>query len=78
MAYTKAGMKAVDKYLKNNYDSVLIRVPKGRKETLERCALLRGESVNSYLNRLVREAAGMTEEEWKKTPADCPGVDKTE
>ena len=27
MAYSKASMKAVDKYVKNNYDSVLVRVP---------------------------------------------------
>ena len=35
MAYSKAGMKAVDKYVKNNYDSILVRVPKGRKEDVE-------------------------------------------
>ena len=48
MAYTKAGMKAVDKYVKNNYDSFLVRVPKGRKETIEECAKAQGESVNGY------------------------------
>lgn len=70
MAYTKAGMKAVDKYVKNNYDSFLVRVPKGRKETIEECAKVQGESVNGLLNRLLREVAGMSEEEWKKNPDD--------
>ncbi len=66
MAYTKSGMKAVDKYVKNNYDSFLVRVPKGRKATIEECAKVQGESVNGLLNRLLREVAGMSEEEWKK------------
>ena len=66
MAYTKAGMKAVDKYVKNNYDSFLVRVPKGRKATIEECAKAQGESVNGLLNRLLREVAGMSEEDWKK------------
>lgn len=68
MAYTKAGMKAVDKYVKNNYDSFLVRVPKGRKSAVEECAKARNESVNGLLNRLLREAAGLTEDEWKQTP----------
>ena len=66
MAYSKATMKAVDKYVKNNYDSFLVRVPKGRKATIEVCAKEKGESVNGLLNRLLREEAGMTEEEWKQ------------
>ena len=55
MAYTKAGMKAVDKYVKNNYDSFLVRVPKGRKATIEECAKAQGESVNGLLNRPAEE-----------------------
>ena len=56
MAYTKATMKAVDKYVKNNYDSFLVRVPKGRKKDLEDYAKERGESVNGLVNLLLREA----------------------
>ncbi len=70
MAYTKAGMKAVDKYVKNNYDSFLVRVPKGRKATIEECAKAQGESVNGLLNRLLREVAGMSEEDWKKSDGE--------
>lgn len=73
MAYSKASMKAVDKYVKNNYDSVLVRVPKGRKATIEACAAASGEKVNAMLNRLLREAAGLTEEEWKKAPDTTGG-----
>ena len=67
MAYTKATMKAVDKYVKNNYDSFLVRVPKGRKATIEELAIEKDESVNGMINRLLREEAGMTEEDWKKS-----------
>lgn len=70
MAYTKATMKAVDKYVKNNYDSFLVRVPKGRKATIEECAKANGESVNAMINRLLREEAGISEEDWKKTTED--------
>jgi len=66
MAYTKATMKAVDKYVKNNYDSFLVRVPKGRKEEIESFAKERGESVNGLMNMLLRDAMQKTEEEWKR------------
>lgn len=67
MAYTKATMKAVDKYVKNNYDSFLVRVPKGRKDEIEAFAKERGESVNGLMNLLLREAMQKTEEEWKRS-----------
>ena len=67
MAYTKATMKAVDKYVKNNYDSFLVRVPKGRKEEIENYAKAHGESVNGLMNKLVREAMNQSEDEWKRT-----------
>lgn len=66
MAYTKATMKAVDKYVKNNYDSFLVRVPKGRKKDLEDYAKERGESVNGLVNLLLREAMQKSEEDWKR------------
>ena len=67
MAYTKATMKAVDKYVKNNYDSFLVRVPKGRKKDLEDYAKERGESVNGLVNLLLREAMQKSEEDWKRS-----------
>ncbi len=70
MAYTKATMKAVDKYVKNNYDSFLVRIPKGRKAVIEECAKAQGESVNGMINQMLRDAAGMSEEEWKRSPEE--------
>ena len=67
MAYTKATMKAVDKYVKNNYDRLAITIPKGRKETIDTFAKKEGTSINGLVNRLIRETIGMTEEEWKAT-----------
>ena len=67
MAYTKATMKAVDKYVKNNYDRLAITIPKGRKETIDEYAKQEGTSINGLVNRLLREVVGMTEEDWKKS-----------
>lgn len=65
MAYTKATMRAVDKYVKNNYDSFLVRVPKGRKQAVEVHAKQRGESVNGLVNALLRADMGLSDGEWK-------------
>ena len=67
MAISKAQQKAVNKYVKNNYDSLRIVVPKGRKAAVEALAAERGESVNGLVNGLLRAAAGLTEEQWKET-----------
>ena len=69
MAYTKATMKAVDKYVKANYDRIEIKVPKGRKTAVEAAARERGESVNGYVNALIRGDIGFTEQEWKEVEA---------
>lgn len=66
MPYSKANMKAVSKYMKNNYDSLLVRIPKGRKEALEEYAKANGESVNGLINKLIRETLGIAEKDWKK------------
>lgn len=67
MAYTKAGMKATDKYVKENYDKIIAKVPKGRKATVQALADEAGQSVNGFINALLRGAAGLSEEEWKNT-----------
>ena len=53
MPYTKAGQKAVDKYVKANYDNLTIRVPKGRKAELQEHAKTHGESLNGFVNRAI-------------------------
>ena len=65
MAYTKAGMKAADKYVRENYDKITVKIPKGRKATVKALADAQGESVNGFINGLLRGAAGLTEDEWK-------------
>lgn len=66
MATTKAQQKAVAKYMKNNYDELKIRVPKGRKADIEAHATAKGESVNGLVNALLRADMGVPEADWKK------------
>ena len=70
MAYIKAGMKAVDKYVRENYARLNIKIPKAQKEAVEARALEVGESVNGYVNGLIRADMGLTEDEWKNTSTE--------
>lgn len=63
---SKAQQKAVNKYIKGNYDRLNIMIPKGRKTAIEAHAKSKGESVNGLVNALLRADMGLTEEEWKK------------
>lgn len=63
MATTKAQQKAVHKYVKNNYDRMELTVPKGRKEEIKAFAAAQGETVNSFINRLINEAMGIDKTE---------------
>lgn len=65
MPVSKAQQKAVAKYMKTNYDEIKLRIPKGRKSTVEAFAKEHEESVNGYINRLIRGDIGLTEDEWK-------------
>lgn len=78
MAYSKAGMKAVDKYVRENYDRVGIKLPKGRKAAVEAHAKSKGESINSLINALLRADMGLSEEEWKQPTQEDDGAHKTE
>lgn len=55
MPASKAQQKAVNKYIKENYDVFQIRMPKGKKDKIKAHAESRGESVNSFINRAVDE-----------------------
>lgn len=57
------------KYI-GKFDELKIRVPKGRKATVEALAAARGESVNGFVNGLLRGAAGVSVEEWKNASGD--------
>lgn len=58
MPASKAQQKAVNKYIKENYDVFQIRMPKGKKDIIKAHAESRGESVNSFINRAVDETIG--------------------
>ena len=53
---SKAQQKAVNKYMKSNYDRVNLVMPKGKKDVIQAHASQQGESVNAYINRAIDEA----------------------
>ena len=53
---SKAQQKAVNKYMKSNYDRVNLVMPKGKKDIIQAHAAQQGESVNAYINRALDEA----------------------
>lgn len=55
MAVPKANQRAVNKYVKNNYDRINVTMPKGRKDKIKAHAEGRGESVNAFINRAIDE-----------------------
>ena len=55
MTISKAQQKAVSKYMKENYDVYQIRMPKGKKATIQAHAAARGQSVNGFINRAIDE-----------------------
>ena len=53
---SKAQQKAVNKYMKSNYDRVNLVMPKGKKDIIQAHAAQQGESVNAYINSDIDEA----------------------
>ncbi len=58
MTATKAQQRAVNKYMKENYDEIKVRTDKGKKEKIKAHAESRGESVNAFINRAIDETMG--------------------
>ena len=52
---SKAQQKAVQKYVKNNYDRVVVTLPKGRRDEVKEHASNHGESMNAFIVRAVNE-----------------------
>ena len=52
---SKAQQKAVNKYMKENYDRINLTVPKGKKEIVSTHAQAHSESVNGFINRAIDE-----------------------
>lgn len=63
---SKAQQKAVNKYIKGNYDRLNVTVPKGQKSTIEAAATAAGESVNQYTQKALLARMGL--EEWPELP----------
>ena len=55
MPVSKAQQKAVSKYMKENYDELKARIPKGQKDTIKAHAEAQGESLNAFINRAITE-----------------------
>lgn len=49
MPASKAQQKAVNKYVKANYDLYQIKMPKGKKDDIKAAAAAVGESMNQYI-----------------------------
>ena len=52
---SKAQQKAVNKYVKNNYDRINVTFPKGQKEKSAAAAAAVGESVNGYIKKAIEQ-----------------------
>lgn len=63
---SKAQQRAVNKYIKGNYDRLNITIPKGQKATVEAAAAEVGESVNQYTQTALLARMGLTE--WPEKP----------
>lgn len=63
MASSEALKRAVKKYNQEKIDRIPMRVPKGKKESIQEHAAKRGESVNAFLNRAVDETIERDSEE---------------
>ncbi len=54
MPVSKAQQKAVNKYMKENYDRFLLTLrPKGRLDTIKAHAAAQGESASAFINRAI-------------------------
>lgn len=56
MSVSDAQKAATAKYEAKVYDKVLVRFPKGKKDTIQAHAETQGESVNGFINRAIDEA----------------------
>lgn len=61
MPVIKSQQKAVNKYIRNNYDRLNICIPKGQKATIEEAAASLGESVNTYTQKALLARLGVSE-----------------
>lgn len=53
MTISKAQQNANTKYVKNNYDTIITRVPKGKKQAIKDFATSKGKSLNEFVNTAI-------------------------
>ncbi len=61
MTVSKAQQRAVNKYMRENYDEIKVRTEKGKKAKIKSHAESKGESVNSFINRAIDETMARDE-----------------
>ena len=69
MAVSKKQQACVARYSAKNYDQLLVRVKKGRRDEIQAHAEAMGESVNAFIGRAIAEAM----ERDKAAPAPSDG-----
>ena len=69
----KTSSAVKNRWNKKAYDQLPIRVPKGRKGDIEVFAASKGQSVNGYVNALIRESMGVSEDDWKRRETEEEG-----
>jgi predicted HicB family RNase H-like nuclease len=70
MPTSKAQQRAVNKYVKKNYEDIKFRVPKGKKAAIQTHAETNGESVNAFINRAVDEAMARDQSHTEETSCE--------
>ena len=73
MAVPKANQRAVNKYVKANYDRINVTMPKGEKEVIQAHAAALGESVNGFIVRSIRERMERASPRGPQKAAEGPG-----
>lgn len=60
---SKAQQKAVNKYMRENYDRVNLTMPKGKKEVVTEHAKKTDGSLNQFINRAIDETMDRDKDE---------------
>ena len=61
----KTSAASKNKWMAKAYDRINLTVPKGRQTVIKAHAEAQGESVNGYINGLIRADLGLSEQQWK-------------
>ena len=61
MPASKSQQKALNKYIRNNYDKFEVLVPKGQKVFIKENAKAANESLNAFAAKAILMCIGLTE-----------------